>query len=150
MADAGHFLQEDSGAELADVVAQFAEHAARPDYEAGAEPSEPGGPAPERQRVGLGRSAGAQLRLEGRQLVVDLRVLADLVELLLDVVGAATDVLEHAGLEQLVERARAGLHGGDLVLGPLQGGARVVEGLRDPGGALVDRRDGLGRGVLRP
>ena len=73
------------------------------------------------QRVGLGWSAGAQLRLEGGQLVVHLGVLADLVELLLNVVGAATDVLEHAGLEQLVEGARAGLHGGDLVLGPLQG-----------------------------
>ena len=101
-----------------------------------------------RQRVGLGRGPGAELRLEGGQLVVDLRVLADLVELLLDVVGAAADVLEDAGLEQLVEGARPGLHGGDLVLGPLQRRPRVVEGLRDPGRALVDRRDRLGRGVL--
>ena len=92
-------------------------------------------------RVGLRRSAGAELRLEGGQLVVDLRVLADLVELLLDVVGAAADVLEHAGLEQLVEGTRAGLHGGDLVLGPLQRRAGVVEGLRDAGRALVDLRD---------
>ena len=78
------------------------------------------GRAARRQRVGLGRGTGAELRLQGGQLVVDLRVLADLVELLLDVVGAAAHVLEDARLEQLVEGARAGLHGGDLVLRPLQ------------------------------
>ena len=118
-----------------------------PDYEAGVDFSAPA-VGSRRQRLGLGRRTRPQLRLEGGQLVVDLCILADLVELLLDVVGPAADVLEHARLEQLVEGARARLHGGDLVLRPLEGGAGVVEGLRDAGRALVDRRDRLGRRVL--
>ena len=41
-------------------------------------------------------------------------------QLLLNVVGVAADVLEHARLKQLIGRRGPGLHGGDLVLGPLQ------------------------------
>ena len=67
----------------------------------------------------------------------------------MNVVAPSAHVLEDAGLEQLIEGARTGLHGGDLVLGPLQRCARVVERLRDPRRALVDRGDRLGRGVLR-
>src|SRR5579862_1232188 len=62
------------------------------------------------------RAARAELRLQRGQLGFDVGVRARLVEFLLDVVGVAAHVLEHAGLQQLVERARARLHLGDLVL----------------------------------
>src|SRR5271165_4981898 len=73
---------------------------------------------------GRGRSASrAQLRLERGELAVHVTRRGDLVQLLLDIVAAAADVLEHAGLQQLVQRARPGLHGGDLVLGARERGA---------------------------
>ena len=116
---AGHFLQEDRGIRAGRRRGAVRGGTPPPDYEAGVD-SLGLGRRRRGQRIRLGRGAGPQLGLERRQLVVDLGVLPDLVELLLDVVGAAADVLEDAGLEQLVERARAGLHGGDLVLRPLQ------------------------------
>src|SRR5271165_4124636 len=50
------------------------------------------------RQLGLG-VARADLRLHGGQLLVHLGVRARLVQLPLDVVGAAADVLKHAGLE---------------------------------------------------
>ena len=73
----------------------------------------------------------------------DRGVISYLVELLLDVVAAAPDVFEDAGLEQFVESTRPGLHGGDLVLGSLEGGPGVVERLGDARRALVDEEMAL-------
>src|SRR5215472_4830236 len=94
------------------------------------------------------RRARADLGLERGKLLVHLGRRPGLVELLLDVVGVSPDVLEHAGLEQLVHGAGPGLHHGDLVLGPLDFRPRVAEGLGDPGGALAHGALGLRGGVL--
>src|SRR5215471_1355528 len=75
-------------------------------------------------RKGRGRGGPrTKLRLERGELVVHVTGRCDLVELLLDVVASAADVLEHPGLQQLVQRPGPGLHGLDLVLGTLDRGA---------------------------
>ena len=58
--------------------------------------------------------------------VVHVRGRPGLVQFLLDVVGVAADVLEHPGLQQLVQGPGPRLHGGDLVLRPLQRRSRIT------------------------
>src|SRR5580692_389205 len=64
-------------------------------------------------RSGAGRG---DLCLQRGELVLDARLVADRVEFLLDVVTATAHVLKNAGLQQLIQRTRPGLHVGDLVL----------------------------------
>src|SRR5262249_54004779 len=92
--------------------------------------------------------ARREFGLERGKLLVHLGGGPGLVEFGLDLVGVAADVLADSRLDQLVHRSRAGLRGGDLVLGPLQRLAVVAEARGDPRDALVHRGLGLGRGVL--
>src|ERR1700678_1811897 len=82
-------------------------------------------------------AARADLGLQRGEFAVHVGGRSGFVELLLDVVGATADVFEHPGLQKLVQRARARLHGGDLVLGSLQLRPRIAQRARDPRDALV-------------
>ena len=93
------------------------------------------------------RTAGPQLGLQRRQLVVDLGGRRHLVELLLNVVDRVRQVVERARRQQLVDGAGPRLHAGDLVLGPLHGGAGAPRGVGDPRHRLAHLGLGLGRRV---
>src|SRR4051794_21889671 len=99
-----------------------------------------------------GATARAELGLHCGQLVLDRRAGRELSELAVDVVLAVAergDVVERAGLLELLDGARARAHVLDLVLGALHREPEVGHLLADAVGGLGDPHLGLGGGVLR-
>src|SRR6266511_3207146 len=95
----------------------------------------------------LGGGGAAQLAADAAQLRLDHDVGGGPVQLGLEPVAGLREVVEGAGSHQLVQRAGAGLHLRDLVLGPLHGQADVAHLLADAGDRLVDACLRLGGGV---
>ena len=80
----------------------------------------------------LRRRARTDLRLQRRELCVNIRSALRLVELGLDVVVRAREVSQRTRSEELIERAAASLHLGHLVLRALHRGTGVAMDVEMP------------------
>src|SRR5687768_14499020 len=108
------------------------------------------GRSPDALRLDLLLLARADLGPEPFELAVDLVRRLDLLELAVELRPvAAGEVLERAGLDQLLDRRRARLHLLGLVLRALDREPGVGHLVADPRRRLADPDLSLRRGVLR-